>query len=434
MNDIAIKIENLSKVYKLYNKPSDRFKESLSISKKKYHKEHYALKDINAEILNGDTIGIIGGNGAGKSTLLKIITGVLNPSSGEVQVNGKVSALLELGAGFNLEYTGIENIYLNGTMMGYKKEEVDSKLQSILEFADIGDFIYQPVKTYSSGMFVRLAFAVAISIEPDILIIDEAISVGDAYFQAKCMTKMKELFSRGKTVIFVTHDTNSVKSLCKKAIYLRDGQVVQIGPAHEVVDTYQKYIRECMMRGSAGGNSIEKEVHLDEFETSAKIQFKENSLFEQRVKQYRQGLGNVVVTELEVLDEHNEPVIEANFNQRVKIRMHIKFINECRICVGYHIRDEKNIEILGSNTLIENIGEIRGEANKKVVVDFVTKLPLVEGNYNVSTVLSTIKVHNRVATFEDYTQDGYIFTVKENEESKIWNKVYIENYVNITKF
>ena len=182
---VAIQVKELDKVYKLYDKPSDRMKEALGLSKKKKYKEHHALNKVNLTVYQGETVGIIGTNGSGKSTILKIITGVLNPSAGKVAVNGRISALLELGAGFNQEYNGIENIYLNGTMIGFSEKEIDEKMDAILEFADIGDYVYQPVKTYSSGMFVRLAFAVAINIEPEILIVDEALSVGDVFFQAK---------------------------------------------------------------------------------------------------------------------------------------------------------------------------------------------------------------------------------------------------------
>lgn len=191
MADIAISVNNVSKMYKLYDNPMDRLKESLGLTRQKKYKEHYALHDVSFQVERGECVGIIGTNGSGKSTILKIITGVLNQTQGEVVVNGRISALLELGAGFNMEYTGIENVYLNGTMIGFTKEEIDAKLQAILDFADIGDFVYQPVKTYSSGMFVRLAFAVAINIEPEILIVDEALSVGDVFFQAKCYRKFE---------------------------------------------------------------------------------------------------------------------------------------------------------------------------------------------------------------------------------------------------
>ena len=192
MSEIAIKVDHLSKMYKLYDKPTDRFKEAMGIrlkGKKQYYQEHYALRDVSIDVKRGETVGIIGTNGSGKSTILKIITGTLNPTAGNVTVNGRISALLELGAGFNMEYTGIENVYLNGTMMGFSRAEIDSRLDDILSFADIGDFVNQPVKTYSSGMFVRLAFAVAINIDPEILIVDEALSVGDVFFQVKCYHK-----------------------------------------------------------------------------------------------------------------------------------------------------------------------------------------------------------------------------------------------------
>ena len=190
--DIAISVNDVSKMYKLYDNPMDRLKESLGLSRKKKYKEHYALNHVSFQVHKGETVGIIGTNGSGKSTILKIITGVLNPTSGRVLVNGRISALLELGAGFNMEYNGIENVYLNGTMMGFSEKEIEAKLPEILSFADIGDYVYQPVKTYSSGMFVRLAFAVAINIEPEILIVDEALSVGDVFFQAKCYHKFEE--------------------------------------------------------------------------------------------------------------------------------------------------------------------------------------------------------------------------------------------------
>ena len=204
-NEYAIQVQDVSKIYKLYDKPIDRLKESLSLTHKNYHKDFFALSDISFNVKKGETVGIIGTNGSGKSTILKIITGVLTPTSGQVRVSGVISALLELGAGFNMDYTGIENIYMNGTMMGFSKKQMDEKLPDILEFADIGDFVYQPVKTYSSGMFVRLAFALSINVEPEILIVDEALSVGDVFFQSKCYRRMEEIRKNGTTILMVTH-------------------------------------------------------------------------------------------------------------------------------------------------------------------------------------------------------------------------------------
>lgn len=241
MRNIAINIQNLTKSYKLYNAPFDRVREAFS--NKKYSTEKKVLNNISMEINKGDVVGIVGTNGAGKSTLLKIITGVLTPSAGEIEINGKVSALLELGTGFNPEFTGIKNIFLNGTMMGFSHSEMEEKLQDIIDFADIGDFINQPVKVYSSGMFARLAFAVAISVEPDILIVDEALSVGDLRFQMKCMDKMKSMMDGGVTVLFVSHDINAIRRLCTKAVWLRDGNVQAYDETNRVCDQYLDYLK-----------------------------------------------------------------------------------------------------------------------------------------------------------------------------------------------
>ena len=242
MSEIAIAVNHLNKIYRLYDKPVDRLKESLGLSRKKKYKEHYALRDVSFTVEKGETVGIIGTNGSGKSTILKIITGVLNPTGGEVQVNGRISALLELGAGFNMEYSGIENIYLNGTMIGFSREEIDAKLDEILKFADIGDFVYQPVKTYSSGMFVRLAFAVAINIEPEILIVDEALSVGDVFFQAKCYRKFEEFKKQGKTILIVSHDLGSISKYCDRVVLLNQGVKMAEGNPKEMVDLYKRLL------------------------------------------------------------------------------------------------------------------------------------------------------------------------------------------------
>ena len=241
-NDIAIEVKNLTKSYKLYDKPMDRLKDSLGLARKRKFKEHLALNNVSLSVRKGETVGIIGTNGSGKSTILKIITGVLTPSSGEVNVDGHISALLELGAGFNLEYNGIDNIYLNGMMIGFSEEEITKRLDSILEFADIGDYVYQPVKTYSIGMFVRLAFAVAINIDPEILIVDEALSVGDVFFQAKCYHKFEEFKNQGKTILFVSHDLSSISKYCDRAVLLNQGVLLGEGTPKEMIDIYKQVL------------------------------------------------------------------------------------------------------------------------------------------------------------------------------------------------
>lgn len=240
----VIRVVDLVKTYKIYNKPIDRMKEALSVSNKQYAKPFNALDGISFQVRKGETVGIVGTNGSGKSTLLKIITGVLQPTAGEVSVKGRISALLELGAGFNPEYTGMENIYLNGNIMGYSRQEIEEKIPEILDFAGIGDFITQPVKSYSSGMFARLAFAVAINVEPEILIVDEALSVGDTRFQLKCMNRMKQMMENdGTTVLFVSHDTNAIRRFCTRAIWLDRGSIVHEGEVDDTMDRYLDFLK-----------------------------------------------------------------------------------------------------------------------------------------------------------------------------------------------
>lgn len=241
---IMINVSNIKKVYPLYNNLNDRMKEALSITKKKYHTDFYALKGVSFDVYQGECVGILGTNGSGKSTILKILTGVLKPTEGEFCLNGKVAALLELGAGFNMEYTGIENLYLSGSIMGFSKKEMDRKIPEILEFADIGDFVYQPVKIYSSGMFVRLAFAFMINVEPEILIVDEALSVGDMAFQEKCMTKIKHLKQKGVTILFVSHSIAAIRNFCNRAIWIQNGELKLDGIADVICEKYQDWLKE----------------------------------------------------------------------------------------------------------------------------------------------------------------------------------------------
>lgn len=253
-HDYVIRIRNLYKSYKLYPSHKSRLLEALNPLKKSYHTKFYALSDVSIDIEKGEVVGVIGKNGAGKSTLLKILTGVVNPSDGYLNVRGKIASLLELGAGFNPEMTGIENIYLNGALMGYSREEIKSKIPNILEFADIGEFIYQPVKMYSSGMFARLAFSVAINVEPDILIIDEALSVGDLRFQLKCMDKFDDFRRLGKTILFVSHDINAVKRFCSSCIWINCGKVEAIGNTDYVTDRYLDYLKSENLKNDFDNN------------------------------------------------------------------------------------------------------------------------------------------------------------------------------------
>lgn len=338
MEQDVLKLVNVSKVYKLYNKPSDRFKETFSKGKI-YHSEFFALKGINFSIKKGETVGIIGRNGSGKSTLLKIITGVLNPSDGEVTARGSISALLELGAGFNQEYTGIENIYLNGTIMNIPKKEVEKKIDGIVEFADIGEHINQPVKTYSSGMFVRLAFAVAISVDPEILIVDEALAVGDTRFQVKCMDKFMELMRAGKTILFVSHDLNSVKRFCKRAIWINDGSIIMDGDTDEVTNSYNDFLISDL----SYDNYIKskKKIEVESVQMLEEVDLK--------------GIDIASVIEAKLYNIHQEEITEINYGESVYIK--VKYaVNDTSIqnpVLGIAIRTINDDYICGLNTLLD---------------------------------------------------------------------------------
>lgn len=434
MRQTTIKVENISKIYRMYDNSKERFLEVVHKGKKEYGKDHYALDDVSFEVKEGEILGIIGVNGSGKSTLLKIITGVLQPTLGSVTVNGRISALLELGAGFNPEYTGVENIYFNGLVMGFSRKEMDEKVQGIIEFADIGEFINQPVKTYSSGMLVRLAYAVAVSIEPDILIVDEALAVGDVYFQMKSMSKMEELFRKGKTVIFVSHDTASVRKLCNTAIYLDKGRIVAKGTAKEVVDLYEAKAREVMSNNAQEQTKDQvKQTDVSLLEKGKKQQFVYNEEYMRLVDHSREGNGKARVCNLELLAKDGTPLSIVEGIDIGIVRISVLFTDDCQFSVGYHIRDEKNEPILGSNTLYEGMGEIGGKAGDKIIVEFETELPLKEGRYNIMTVLSTTLFVNRTVEFVDVTKDGLYFDVLEKKPYRIWNMVQLPNSVKIRK-
>lgn len=355
MTDRVIRCENISKVYKLYDNPGNRVKEALGLSKKKLYKEHFALSDVCMDIHKGECVGIIGTNGAGKSTLLKIITGVLNPSSGTVEVNGKISALLELGAGFNMEYTGIENIFINGRMTGFSKSEVEKKLQSILDFADIGDFVYQPVKTYSSGMFVRLAFAVAINIEPDILIVDEALAVGDVFFQAKCFKKFEEFKNQGKTILFVSHALGTIQKYCDRVVLLNKGQKMAEGTPKKIIDLYNKQLADDVKENkeaASGAGSQDRDKELDE-------KWNEKMVTNPKALEYGDKSAEIIdfcikdekgnITNNIIKDTYFEIMMKVRFNETIKDPI-----------FAFTIKDLKGTELTGTNNKLQemNIDEV----------------------------------------------------------------------------
>ncbi len=358
-SEITIRVQNLSKCYQIYEKPHDRLKQSIypriqravGIRPRQYYREFWALKDVSFEIKKGETVGIIGRNGSGKSTLLQMICGTLNPTSGNIETHGRIAALLELGSGFNPEFTGRENIYMNAAVLGLRKEEIDARYDSIVAFADIGEFIEQPVKTYSSGMFVRLAFAIQANVDPEVLIVDEALAVGDAYFVHRCMLRFSELQKAGITILFVSHDANFVRNLCTRAIWLAEGGVRSDGNASKVVDAYLAHLfkREVVTGGVAivpnvKGADQDAETSLN-METS--IPNIDRRLGDQRCQIVGVGLYDESMNR-----------ISATFGEKVVV-LRISIKNNSlgpseEMVVGYIFRNAKGQEIASTNSQIEN--------------------------------------------------------------------------------
>ncbi|MGN0342938.1 MAG: ABC transporter ATP-binding protein [Roseburia sp.] len=418
MEDIAIRVQDVSKLYKLYDKPSDRLKESLGLSRKKHYKEHYALHNVSFDVKRGETVGIIGTNGSGKSTILKIITGVLNPSGGQVEINGRISALLELGAGFNQEYTGLENVYLNGTMIGFTREEIDAKLDDILSFADIGDFINQPVKTYSSGMFVRLAFAVAINIDPEILIVDEALSVGDVFFQAKCYKKFEEFKEQGKTVLFVSHDLGSVNKYCDRVVLLNKGRKVAEGDSKEIIDMYKRILANPEMAVEAQTEGAQQEkVSRETREDDGHKLWMESMLMNPDKQEY--GDRDAVIQDFGIFDELGNITNSVNKLEKFTLRMKVEFARDVDDPImAFTIRDLKGTELCGTNTRIEGarFGMVR--AGESLEISFTQEMRLQRGQYLIQLGCTSyqgdeLAVHHRlydvccVDVMADKTTVGY---------------------------
>ena len=388
---LAISAEQITKVYKLYDKPSDRLKEALGLKRGKLHKEHYALKGVDLSIYKGETVGIIGTNGSGKSTILKIITGVLNPTSGNLTVNGRISALLELGAGFNMEYNGIENIYLNGTMMGFSEKEIDAKLQNILDFADIGDFVYQPCKTYSSGMFVRLAFAVAINIEPEILIVDEALSVGDVFFQAKCYHKFEEFKQMGKTILFVSHDLSSIAKYCDRVVLLNRGTKLGEGKPKEMIDAYKQVLvgqyeipeeEDSLLQDEELNDLAAKRADGKSAKAEKKISAEVLGINE---KALEYGTKDGEIAEFYVTDKKGTKTSAIIKGEEFTLHMKVKFNNDVPAPIfAFTLKDKHGTEITGTNSMVEKAFLDSVKAGDEKEITFTQNLDLQGGEYLIS--------------------------------------------------
>lgn len=393
---VALRVERVSKQYRIYERPGDRLTESLTRGRLKRHREFWALKEVSFEVERGTTVGVVGPNGCGKSTLLQIIAGTLEPTHGGVLRDGRVAALLELGAGFDPEFTGVENVYMNAALMGLSRRETERLFPDIERFAEIGDFLRQPVKTYSSGMYVRLAFAIAASVEPDILVIDEALAVGDAVFQHRCLRRIKEIQERGSTVLFVSHDAAAVRALCSRAILLGAGRVLADGRPSDVLNRYQKII-------------MEREEAFDEADRAARASEEhqadeDDATLTPPTYSFRHGDGSAEIVGAELLDATRRAVAIVETGEPLTVRVRARFRADVESpVIGFLIRNRHGIHVYGTNTKEQQIdlGAVRrGEA---VEVTFAFDCWLGIDHYSIA-----LAVHSRDGVSYDW-MDGVIF-------------------------
>jgi teichoic acid transport system ATP-binding protein len=404
---VAIEVKDLTKVYQLYNNPKDRLKEALNPFKKSYHHDFYAMSDVNFKIYKGETVGIIGKNGAGKSTLLKMITGVLTPSKGEINTYGTISSLLELGAGFNPEMTGLENIFLNGTLMGFSKEQMEKKVDAILEFADIGEFIHQPVKMYSSGMFARLAFSVSINVEPDILIVDEALSVGDMAFQMKCYKKFQEFQEQKRTILFVTHALDSVIRYCNRGIVIDEGKLIHDSSPKEAVDVFKKVLTNRYYDSIKEDNSS-KAQQQDSTELL-------KSNFTQSAELDVYGNGKADIYDYAILDSNNNPTAILDYNNNFNIVMKVRFNQDIQEPIfAFTLKDSKGLEITGTNSMMKH--KVTGSYKKgdTISVTFSQKANIQIGKYALS--LGCVSIEENGIDVHSRIYDAILFEVIGQEQ------------------
>jgi lipopolysaccharide transport system ATP-binding protein len=403
--DQVIKVENVSKVYPLYDRPYDRVREALSWNRRKYHKDFYALKNVNIEVNRGSCVGIIGMNGSGKSTLLQLIAGVVIPTTGHISVSGKVSALLELGAGFNPEYNGIENIKFQCALMSVPSQDVPDVIREVEAFAEIGDFIYQPVKSYSSGMYVRLAFATAINVNPDILIVDEALAVGDIYFQTKCLNKIRRFREENKTLLFVSHDAAAVKSLCDHAYLLHKGELLDSGTPDKVFDHYNNLIAV-----KEGQESFRNPLEMRQ----------------------RYGSGKVKITSVRIKNAAGVFTDTITTAEKISIEIRIK-VNASvpSPTIGLSIRDRLGIEIYGINN--HNLGIDFGAANsgEEWLVCYDIPMKLGPNTYNIAVSAHPEDTH--IIDCYDWWNEACIFRIVPSPHHKFVGCALLDAEVHVVK-
>lgn len=407
MDDFVIKVDNVSKFYKLYKSPSERLKEALNPIGKTYHSKFYALKSINLEIKKGEIVGVVGRNGCGKSTLLKLITGILSPNEGDISVSGKISALLELGSGFNPEFTGLQNIYFYGTILGVSKDDISSVVDSVLEFAELGEFINQPVKTYSSGMKSRLGFSVSVHVNPDILILDEVLAVGDDLFRRKCYAKMEELFKNGKTVIYVSHDANSIKHMCSRVIFLDKGELLLDGDPNLVTNSYHKYF----LLDQEKQLSYRKKLLSGEVE-NVEVDIDVDSVLSKSANIINDHL--VTFSDLFLSDSNGNKIKDLNLNETYIFNFKTYFKDSLEdVSIGVQMRTIKGVIVSGAN--MKNCNDQCIEYVKKgdcYFNEMAFECYLLPGSYVVTVFMVDGKGHSSVF------YDALLFKVLENRSKQ----------------
>jgi lipopolysaccharide transport system ATP-binding protein len=435
-SDVVIRVENLSKCYQIYDKPQHRLWQGLFRGRKQFYRDFWALKDVSFEVRRGETVGIIGRNGSGKSTLLQMICGTLTPTSGTIDVRGRVGALLELGAGFNPEFTGRENVYMNGAVLGLSTSEIDARFEDIVSFADIGQFIDQPLKTYSSGMFVRLAFAVIANIDADVLVIDEALSVGDAVFTQKCMRFLRR-FQEAGTILFVSHDTGAVLSLCRRALWLHRGTAMRAGDAKQVVEAYVRANIEATQNDIGTADSTREaqdegmaplEVDLDALD-----EVESESAFRFDGTAHSFGRGGASIETVVVLGENGEQRITVSGGEAVTLRIVVRALQDIHSAiVGFHFKDRLGQILFGENTFLSTrVDPVGLGAGDSAAAEFRFRVPhLKTGEYTLDVAIAE-------GTQDQHVQHQWFFdavVVHIHTERAVWGLMAVPcSMVKLTK-
>lgn len=411
-DDLAISVSDLGKCYTIYDKPEHRLKQFLWGSRRQYYRDFWALQHVSFEVRRGESVGIIGRNGSGKSTLLQMIAGTLAPTTGQVQVQGRIAALLELGSGFNVEFTGRENVFLSGAITGLSHSEILDRFDDIASFADIGEYIDQPVKTYSSGMFARLAFSVAVCSQPDILIVDEILAVGDIAFQQKCIARMREMREDGLTLLYVSHSPDSVKSLCQKGLFLIGGHPNYWGPAEQAVNLYFNYVREQTNREAARHQTdISKPVYFQS----------------QVVGLMRYGTGHVQIEKVKIRNEAGESKLAFRFGETIMIEATLKtYIDLENLSVSFLVRDATGIDLMGTTTFDEQVALTPMAKGELLKVRFRFVNHLRPGNFGISLALNRLKHRDASdAVLFDQVDGCAAFSVIQDPDRPVHYKFHV---------